>query len=1011
VSREQLKGMQMPPVKRDGLPKGVYRHGSKYRCRFRELPGTPQIWSTPFTDPYRCLEFRNAATAAVASGGPAPTLYGEIVVSSHMTAYEFAIGLWKQDYERRGNLGTTDQEAERLFKRHLRVAEWATEQPFSTVSGKQLDEWFAARVNAKENDKEPKLSHEQAARMLYFVGDFYRVAMREAAETGITVNKALEVTLPKMPGVERRIEHNRKQRLAQAHAVDIGQVAEISRGLHANDVLPMWLMFLCALRVGETFGLRIGDWDPAKRVLRVYQQYGVWTDRHGVRHYIKEWTKTVSGRRLLYVGPSLALAIDDYIARVHGDHPPTDALICVGTAGPSKIWARVAGFRHRLHRAIEKLGLQIDLDDGQGLEALDLTPHDFRRTIGGLLHATGRVDERGRSAYLGHRLHGGDGASVTGERYTPLMRASMRNIAAVVEDIIRQNNLPLTPVATPDLISAVDAAQYLGVSLRCIHEFVRRDVLTGARHNPYARPPVVSRLWVRRSEVEALRQGVVPSPDVAVPSMVAAKVLGICQAEVYRHSAHPDSELDRYSALTGVGPLHVWITAESIQRWIASEERIAAGDLVPTRVGAAQTGLPAGSFASRAHAVAKDLGLPPRRHRKSVYWDIRVCRAILSRDEPPSSIEVGHAARQLRLNKADFRTLLDREGLPTRALGRDWISLELFSRLRVVVDAQRRQASELRAATRKRGLAATVRVYDPPNDKLWTTLFDASKSLHLSWQLADRALADAGADRQSFRGVTYIRRSAVVQMASRRDMSKYLTMAQAARRLGVTTDALSAMAARGELQPILFPDLHARMKWVLASDIATVRERRMPAPTVATVSIEEAQSELGVSEELLRKLIWRGVLTSSSPPNGYLWRLRVRLDRTEVTKLKELSNLPDGYLTVDEVASRTGYTTTAIYSAIHDGRLAGIQDPISGRWRLPPTATSVLHRSAPAGFLTVGELVQEAAVAASPAVVALMARRGELTGAIRVGRRSWRFPPASVVELRKIWLTRVERAK
>ena len=232
--------------------------------------------------------------------------------------------------------------------------------------------------------------------------------------------------------------------LAQAH--------ELAGHLHAVHQIALWLMRILGLRIGEAFGLVVGDvtfTDGPRAVVVVRRQGGrSYTVRAGnktIRTDTKDRLKTSTSERVLVVPRQLTTLLRTVVDVFHtdpvtGEINTTARLIPALTAAPA---GGQAAFSTGLRRSVEETGIEI----GQFEPGVLPTPKDLRAAIGTDLAATS-VPPPMQKRFLGHEA----GNSVHDRHYVldhPSLQP-MHDIATKIEALI-DAEIPggILMVATP----------------------------------------------------------------------------------------------------------------------------------------------------------------------------------------------------------------------------------------------------------------------------------------------------------------------------------------------------------------------------------------------------------------------------------------------------------------------------------------------------------------------------------------------------------------------------------
>ncbi|MHB1554423.1 MAG: helix-turn-helix domain-containing protein [Acidimicrobiales bacterium] len=247
------------------------------------------------------------------------------------------------------------------------------------------------------------------------------------------------------------------------------QLVAIARCLRPAYVLAFWICVLVGNRRSEGFGIRLRDWVAKRPWLSIEHQRIASPDKGASS------PKTPDGERRLPMPPSLAKAIDRYIAEVHGPEPVDarereawlDRYLLVGVQGgpmnPSSLCDNVRD-------ACEALGLD-RLGRFQPL-------HHLRKTAGTLLQgALGVLRGAAVSHWLGHKVGMPEGtapaSSMTRGPYNLVKTDDVEKIADFLEGWLRDEVFPM--LGSDDLLDVCPIDD--GIS---IEETTRRLSCTGS---------------------------------------------------------------------------------------------------------------------------------------------------------------------------------------------------------------------------------------------------------------------------------------------------------------------------------------------------------------------------------------------------------------------------------------------------------------------------------------------------------------------------------------------------
>jgi integrase len=190
-------------------------------------------------------------------------------------------------------------------------------------------------------------------------------------------------------------------------AVSLRTVGRVAAHLHVIHQVVLWIMRICGLRIGEAYGIEVGDivdWGTPTLpgLIRV--------DKQGGRNYLvrddagnvttvdrKDDLKTSGSVRVLAVPPALMSLIRIIVTAFHTD-PDTGEINVRARLVPGIQTADTGGqqgFRNALKKAIAAAGLDLAADEDA------FVPHDMRAALITDLSDTG-IGELERRAYVGH---------------------------------------------------------------------------------------------------------------------------------------------------------------------------------------------------------------------------------------------------------------------------------------------------------------------------------------------------------------------------------------------------------------------------------------------------------------------------------------------------------------------------------------------------------------------------------------------------------------------------------
>lgn len=225
-----------------------------------------------------------------------------------------------------------------------------------------------------------------------------------------------------MPPNPDRTTHRHAKR--KKYVFEYPVCAKVVQHLHIHHAVAFWIQRVIGLRVGEVFGLHVGDiGDFGDFGLASISRQGgkkrLAYDERGqvVKLDEVERVKTATSSRVIAVPLPLLELLRVYINAFHTD-PSTgevdhDARLIVGLQA-----ANVAGdgaYRTALKKAFAAEGLTYE---EIGFSA---STHHLRASLGGELKLQLAIDDLIRSEILGHLVRSGGGAAVTMRSYTPAL--------------------------------------------------------------------------------------------------------------------------------------------------------------------------------------------------------------------------------------------------------------------------------------------------------------------------------------------------------------------------------------------------------------------------------------------------------------------------------------------------------------------------------------------------------------------------------------------------------------
>lgn len=236
-----------------------------------------------------------------------------------------------------------------------------------------------------------------------------------------------------------------KEESPEREPIALTQCAAIASRLHVVHQLALWLMRILGLRIGEAFGIRVGDildqgpGRPGAVTLR--EQGGRKFKTRGVggetvRSNRRRDLKTKSSRRALVVPPTLMETIRVVIAVFHTDadgNVRTEARLIPGLQ--KRDTGGQGAFRTALARAATAAGVDCTADEHKVDGVFSCQPHDMRLTVLSDLDRFGDVPSTHIQRFAGHVA----GNSVLHRHYLlddPKMRPALA-IAELLEGELR----------------------------------------------------------------------------------------------------------------------------------------------------------------------------------------------------------------------------------------------------------------------------------------------------------------------------------------------------------------------------------------------------------------------------------------------------------------------------------------------------------------------------------------------------------------------------------------------
>lgn len=1014
-----------------GLPPRVSRHGRGFRIRFRPAgPGTPYRNSPVFATPEECVAFERQSRTQSQTPGPAPS----------PRFIDYLENVWWHSYVRNEQLQTTRDHRTRIIRTYLHTARWATDPAMTgRVDHKLLTTWFdmliddavpAHAVHPGLGEYEYQLdldavhgmkgsaarpSRAEIGAVLWMVRDCYAGLCRDP-DFACDHNPAEGITLKadtraRRDALRAQRIHRKNTRKVQRH-----HVQALGRSLDAVDLLPFWFMCLGGLRISEAYGVRVRDWIPEERLLMVTTQRRERESRAG-KPVVLSSLKSEAGHRYIWVCEAFGDAIDAYIRAVHGPDPDPGAPICVAANGPGTRTNAISGARSRLRAAALELGLTVDRPGYRGVP-LDLRPHGLRKFISSYLHSQG-VSEAARSEYLGHRIsrptEDPNGSETTISVYTDADLDELKKIAEIIGALVRELDLDLQPRNGADYVTAVQAAEILGVTSSAVYQRMREGTLTV--HSNVQRPYGTThiRKFLRRADIEALRDNIRPSNADAVTADVAAHMLRLTVADVLRLSnPRSGAELQRWTGSAGGwNPPDTFITRACIEQRLSIERRIRSGELVTAKETARRLGK---SLAAGLDKPGRDYWLYNGRR----YYDTDRIAELRAETWPEGHIALGLAARELHVPIAEFLKLAGPQlrSLDVADAYRPIPHSVLDDVRAALTDDKRRR----RQAAHEIAEANPVRpVLEAPDPAAWVRLTQTASHFGTTASTVAALMAEHGMPRVEWDRELYGRRVDVDRLAEQYFPTGWLTIAQGAAHANRSQDWIryNTMPAHGrsrapEFRTKTITVRGRRRRLVNRQDLDLWMVRNDPTRTQG-VPFGQASDILGVSHGLLRRLLDGGRIPYDGDRSTPLGRRRMRIRRADLEAFRLAETPPDGWLTptqvIDQLAERgCRMTKRHLYTLLKHGEVPGRQFALAGsHWYLPSHAADVVLGGRPNGSVGITTLLTLAGYTPHPRLYALVRRwapQGLIPGAVQAtsaGR--WRYPPEAAAPLRELLTT------
>lgn len=960
----------------EGLPPGVYQHGQGFRCRYRpETTSRSTKWSRVFPTAELCQSFLQAAQDRWLAGLSTPKLYG-VTMQRTWTFSEFALEMWWPAYLRSEQTELTRKNMRALMKQHVLTSAW-TRLPLAEISTDRLQSWFDVRVDdcvpshlqqVPDYDYEADLhayrnatgrgvrpTVDRLTKALWLVRQVFQLAVN-SPEVTLSASPANAITLKRLSVEDRTADRQMKALNKAARVVTRDHVKSYAGLLPAYDQIPFWFMYACGLRISEAFGIRIRDWDRQERRLFVVRQYDPIRTADGQIVRTTPRLKTASSERYVYVCSRLAHAIDEYIARHHGDDPDPETPICVGAGGPSTYYSLRSAFRNRLHVISKLAGHTAVTRDGQTV-ACTARPHSLRKAIASELHRNPEIPDAAISVFLGHSIaRQFDGADVTRISYLHAYDADLRACANYIGQILDELDVSLASADVSEYVTPREAADLLDTSVEHVYFLIRSGRLVGHRDGALRFVSAArARVHLERANVLEYRETRVPSADVAVPRAEVQRMLGISKAKLTRELARGDRAVLRYWLPPGGRPLTraTYVTVASIDAYQNLRSRKAAGELL------------SGKAAQRiAPVVARREMQDDVPH---VYFDglrhyeRELLLKLSEAGRPEACIRVWEAARTCGLSNDDFvdkAQLSGDAGLPYA-----WVRKEVADEIYNALLDERAGAKARRASTRAAN--PILDAVERPAPDVWMPIIHAAARMQVTTLWLERALSGSGAPRQRYEDSVYVRRVDLDALDAIPE--GYLTTAQVAQRLGRTTGWVSTRCKNGALEARVVRDAGNRRRYLVSESAVRAYEFRSSAAHTQEMNVYDVANELAVQPSLVVAAIVAGELPCTGPLDTIYQRRQARIARRDVEAFKVEHMPAASALTVAEVRARLAaegvfVTVSHIHSLLARDKVPGAtrHRATGPTWWLPPAAVAHIASIEAVGFVRQTDLLRQA---------------------------------------------------
>lgn len=448
----------------DALPPGVSARADApgtYRVRYT-APDGGRV-HRDFASREEAIQWNATARAAAEAGHDAPQRLVPVGSGiNHRTVTE-AVREWHADYmaEHPTTNASTVQSRSNLIERY--IVPFFGNESLHTVTRNRVREF-------RTHMADRRLGVGGQGLALWALDRTFKHGI---AAGWVTTNPAHDVR-PQKP---RQPRTNRSGKGVYVELADLLSALHIMSPVYRPAAL---LQRLCGLRIGEVFGLHLGDVDLDQRLIEVRRQGGRKFQTYDAQGEVEtrpevERTKTVSGRRVVAIPECLVPFLTAYIDTFHVPDAGPETRFMVSPKGG----VLAEPYRRSLQAATNELGIR----DENGAQVV---PHDLRKSCATDLEML-NVRPLDRSFFMGHKIGAYDGgAAITAGTYTVQTRAvvNLLNIAEALDEHVAQavgphafDGLCVDPEYAESM-QAAEAASLLGwSSLTTVRALVRNGDL------------------------------------------------------------------------------------------------------------------------------------------------------------------------------------------------------------------------------------------------------------------------------------------------------------------------------------------------------------------------------------------------------------------------------------------------------------------------------------------------------------------------------------------------------